>query len=147
MAWDAQEKCYRDGCRRKKLEAGEVVCQVALGQHWSPYETPTRGGVVGEWHEACFEESFPALYQSEPNGAACFSCARPIDNLEEVVYGVRGLKPRPPFVRPEERGHSVLFVLCQKCMFTRDFGRISYWYRHKYSDRVAMSFLRFTSRG
>lgn len=139
LRWRNQTRCYRDECLRKKLVADEVVCQVSLGEYWPSYQTPTRGGVIGEWHAECFEESFSTIFTRKAKAGQCYFCQKNIRDREEVIYGVKGIKPQPPYVRPEQRGHSILFLVCKKCMQVHDLGRISYWYRVNFNEEIALS--------
>jgi len=86
-------KCYRE------LLPGERIVQVARGRYWPGYETPTYkayGAVVGEWHEECFDE----FGLDEQEGLYhCALCGKSLGDSDEVVYAVRGLKPRKPYIR------------------------------------------------
>ena len=127
MDWSFQDKCYNDSCSRKKFVTGQLVCQVALGDYWLGYQTPTRGGIIGEWHLDCFSEGYSKYFHEVTSVEQCCFCERRIKDREEVTYGVQGFKPGPPYVRPEVRGSKILFLICKKCMRTRDLGRISFW--------------------
>jgi hypothetical protein len=144
MAWRAQERCYNDSCARRALKPGEIVCQVVVGEYWPQNITPTRRGMIGEWHVECFEEGFSNIFKTGLAAEQCYFCKRQIKDREEVIYAVRGFKHSLPSVRPESRGEELLFVICKKCMRerTNSLGRIGYWYRINFAEDISLDELR-----
>lgn len=95
------------------LESGQEVYQLALGNYFRGWETPTYSWEpLREWHSQCFS-SFPLLHQDEPY--YCSLCDDDFEESEKVVYVSHGFRPTTGYTRPERRGYGIQYIAHRRC--------------------------------
>ena len=115
-------------CRRN-IDVGRPVFQLAQGRYFLPSITPTYScPVIGEWHRECFEND-PELEIGGPAERRkirlalglqeqpyfCELCRGEIRHRDLIFYGVFGDKPELQYIRPENRGYALRFVVHERC--------------------------------
>jgi hypothetical protein len=109
-------------CRRN-IDVGQTIFQVYVGGYWSsPYITPDRHKLLGNWCTDCFQLDFGGIIRIQMQPYKCSLCGRGFEEREQVIYATRGTRPAPPAQRAEIR--DLHLIVCKECWTDDRFAKL-----------------------
>jgi hypothetical protein len=117
-------------CRRN-IDVGQTIFQVYVGGYWSsPYITPDRHKLLGNWCVDCFRLDYGGLVGSQVQPYHCSLCGRGFEEHEQVIYATCGTRPVPLVrhagrtQRAETRGGELHLIVCKECWTDGRFAKL-----------------------
>ena len=113
------------------IAVGQTIFQVYLGGYWpTPYITPDRHKLLGNWCVDCFQRDYGRLVGSQFQPYECSLCGRGFEEHDQVIYATRGTRPVPlarhagRTQRAEIRGAELHLIVGKECWTDDRFAKL-----------------------
>src|SRR5215467_13571474 len=107
------------------IAVGQTIFQVYLGGYWpTPYITPGRLKLLGNWCVDCFQRDYGRLVGNQVQPYECSLCRRGFEKHEQVIYATHGTRPAPLAQRAEIRGAELHFIVGGECWTDERSGKL-----------------------